>query len=315
MLYKFYRNLLALKNLHLTFSSRKIHFEGTEWDSSDDEDDAPVLPKTKQTKVKSAMSKGKKVVKYDGGKQAEEHDDDDEKNLVLYVGHLPKDFEEIDLRRFLTQFGKVYNCRLARKIETGQPKGFAFVRFGDDETARIACETLHGYFLEKQRLVCQLRPSHPGMFFDTDKNIDNRRKKTQLEARQRNKNLSNSEKLKEITSRLVSREMKKRDRLKALGIDYDFPGFKSNQADFEKEYVPEEEPEQEEAEEEVQDETPKKKRRKESMDSTTSEGSASKKKKKKKKRKDSIDSVGSTGSEKSKKDKKKKTKKKRSSSE
>ena len=223
------------------------------------------------------------------------------------MGHLPKDFEEIDLRRFLTQFGKVYNCRLARKIETGQPKGFAFVRFGDDETARIACETLHGYFLEKQRLVCQLRPSHPGMFYDTDKNIDNRKKKTQLEARQRNKNLSNSEKLKEITSRLVSREMKKRDRLKALGIDYDFPGFKSNQADFEKEYVPEEEPEQEE---EVEDDTPKKKRRKESMDSTTIEGSASKKKKKK--RKDSIGSVGSAGSEKS---KKKKTKKKRSSSE
>jgi len=294
--------------------------KATEWDSSDDEEETPIVQK-KQTKVKSSKStKGKKVVKYDGGKQADENDDDDEnRNLVLYVGHLPKDFEEIDLRRFLTQFGKVYNCRVARKIESGQPKGYAFVRFGDDETARIACETLHGYFLEKQRLVCQLRPSHAGMFFDTVKNIDARNKKTQLEARQRNKNLANSEKLKEITSRLVSREMKKRDRLKALGIDYDFPGFKSNQTDYEKEYVPEE---KEEAEEEVEEETPKKKRRKESMDSTTSEGSASKKKKKKKKRKDSIDSLGSTASskvddeapsKKSKKDKKKK--KKRTSSE
>merc|ERR1712070_352993 len=242
-----------------------------------DEEESPVVPK-KQTKVKSSKStKGKKVGKYDGGKQADENDDDDEdRNLVLYVGHLPKDFEEIDLRRFLTQFGKVYNCRIARKIESGQPKGYAFVRFGDDETARIACETLHGYFLEKQRLVCQLRPSHAGMFFDTVKNIDARNKKTQLEARQRNKNLANSEKLKEITSRLVSREMKKRDRLKALGIDYDFPGFKSNQTDYEKEYVPEE---KEEAEEEVEEETPKKK-------------------KKKKKRKDSIDSSGSTASSK-----------------
>lgn len=304
---------------------KKIPNGSNEWDSSDDEDDAPVVPKMKQTKEKPStkLSKGKKATKYDGRKQTYDDDDDEEKNLVLYVGHLPKDFEEIDLRRFLSQFGKVYNCRIARKIESGQPKGYAFVRFGDDETVRIACDTLHGYFLEKQRLVCQLRPSHPGMFFDTGKNIDERKKKTQLEAKQRNRNLANSEKLKAITSRLVSREMKKRDRLKALGIDYDFPGYKSNQTDFENEFVPQEEEDQPEAEE-----TPKKKRRKESMDSTksmestTSEGSASKKKKKKKKRKDSIDSVASsssktddeqandTPSKRSKKEKKKKSKKK-----
>ena len=41
----------------------KIHFSGPEWDSSDEEDDAPVVPKT-QTKVKSTKpSKGKKTVK------------------------------------------------------------------------------------------------------------------------------------------------------------------------------------------------------------------------------------------------------------
>lgn len=293
---------------------KKIPNGSNEWDSSDEEDDAPVVPK-RQTKVKSTKSsKGGKTVKYDGKIQTREHDDDDdneEKNLVLYVGHIPKDFEEIDLRRFLSQFGKVYNCRVARKVETGQPKGFAFVRFGDDETAKIACDTLHGYFLEKQRLVCQLRPSHPGMFFDTGKNIDDRKKKTQLEAKKRNRNLANSEKLKEITSRLVSREMKKRDRLKALGIDYDFPGYKTNQADFENEFVPGEEVDEAEA-----DESSKKKRRKESMNSTTSEGSATKKKKEKKK--DSIDSRSKTEDDgandtPSKKEKKKKTKKKRSS--
>lgn len=270
----------------------------------------------KQTKVKTGKSsKGKKVVKYDAGNQNDEGDNDEEKNLVLYIGHLPKDFEEIDLRRFLTQFGKVYNCRMARKVETGKPKGYAFVRFGDDETAKIVCETLHGYFLEKQRLICQLRPSHPGMFFDTDANMEKRKKSKELEAKQRNRNLGNSEKLKAITSRLVSREMKKRERLAALGIDYDFPGYKSNQADFEEEFIPVEETK---ADEEENDGSAKKKRRKESMDSTksmestNSEGSATKeKKKKKKKRKDSIDSIASdnSSSKKSKKEKKKKSKK------
>lgn len=263
-----------------------IEYVGPEWDSSDEEDNAPETGKQqkKAKKATKSSSKGKKAPKYDTGKNDNGSDnDDDEKNLVLYIGHLPKDFEEIDLRRFLSQFGKVYNCRVARKVETGNPKGFAFVRFGDNETAKIVCETLHGYFLEKQRLVCQLRPSHPGMFFDTDEIMSKRHKKIQLETLQRNKNLANSEKCKEITSRLVMREMKKRERLKALGIDFDFPGYKTNRADFDEEFVPEEEidtPETEEAE--VNDGGgAKKKRRKESMDSTLSEGSAGKDKKKK----------------------------------
>merc|ERR1712166_380362 len=185
------------------------------------------------------MGSTKKGIKYD--KKPSGGDNENEENdLALYIGHLPKEFEELDLRRFLSQFGKVYNCRVARKIETGKTKGFAFVRFGDDEVTQIACETLHGYFLEKQRLFCQVRPAHPGMFFDTDKMIDKRQKKLALETKQRNNNLANSDKLKAITSKLVTREMKKRERLAALGVDYDFPGYKSNQTDFEEQFVPEE---------------------------------------------------------------------------
>ena len=268
--------------------TQTIENEGAEWDSSDDEDDEPVAEK-QQTETKSTKSsKGKKVVKYDSGKN-EDNKIDEERDLVLYIGHLPKDFAELDLRRFLSQFGKVYNCRLARKIETGNPKGFAFVRFGNQETAQIACETLHGYFLEKQRLVCQLRPSHAGMFFDTDKAIDKRKTSIQLETKQRNRNLGNSEKLKEITSRLVDREMKKRERLAALGIDYDFPGYKSNKVDFEEQFVPEEEAEVDEKDNVGV--SPTKKRRKESIDSTHSKGSSTKDKKKKR---DSIDSITSS---------------------
>lgn len=293
---------------------KNIPVNEPEWDSSDEEDDAPAVA-SKQTKAKSTTtSKGKKVIKYDALKQSNEGDNDGKENLVLYIGHFPKDFEELDLRRFLSQFGKVHNCRVARKIETGKPKGYGFVKFGDDETAKIACETLHGYFLEKQRLVCQLRPSHAGMFFDTAKNVDKRKKKIQLEARQRNRNLANSEKLKEITSRLLTREMKKRERLAALGIDYDFPGYKSNRDDFEEEFVPEEGKidEAKVVEEDKDGSAKKKKRRKESMDSTHSEGSATKDKKKKNRK--SIDSVASSSKDDDTPSKKKKTKKRRSSS-
>jgi nucleolar protein 15 len=273
---------------------------GPEWDSSDEEDNEPatkssslVVKKTtkKQPTSKSSSSKSAKSskagTKYDDKKGKKDDDDDnEEKDLVLYVGHLPKDFEEIDLRRFLTQFGKVYNCRVARKIETGKSKGFAFIRFGDDEVTQIACETLHGYFLEKQRLVCQVRPAHPGMFFDTDKMIDKRQKKLTLETKQRNNNLANSDKLKAITSKLVTREMKKRERLEALGIDYDFPGYKSNQTDFEEQFVPKEDIDTAaDVNKEDNGSAKKTKRRKDSIGSQGSASSAEKKKK----RKNSID--------------------------
>jgi len=272
---------------------------GSEWDSSDEEDDAPVAVSKQQTKTKvQKSSKGKKIIKYDGGKQGEEGENEQEKGLVLYIGHLPKDFEEIDLRRFISQFGKVYNCRVARKIETGQTKGYAFVRFGDDETAKIVCETLHGYFLEKQRLDCRLRPSHPGMFFDTAKIIKKRKNERELEVKQRNRNLANSEKLKAITSRLVNREMKKRERLEAIGVDYDFPGYKTNRADFEEEFIAEEEDQQTKVKDEENDGGAKKKRRKEAMDSTNSRESPTKKNKKERKKRNSVDSVASSSSKK-----------------
>ena len=59
------------------------------------------------------------MIKYDDKKENDK-DNGREKDLVLYIGHLPKDFEEIDLRRFLSQFGNVCNCRVARKIQTGK---------------------------------------------------------------------------------------------------------------------------------------------------------------------------------------------------
>lgn len=279
----------------------------SKWDSSDEEDDDLKLKKDSigNSKNKSNMNKNKSkstkksktVIKYDGKKSnRDDNNDDNKRDLVLYIGHLPKEFEEIDLRRFLAQFGKVYNCRVARKIETGRPKGFAFAKFEDNEVTQIACETLHGYFLEKQRLVCQVRPSHPGMFFDTDKMIDLRHKKFQLETKQRSRNLANSEKLKAITSRLVIRELKKKERLKALGIDYDFPGYKSNRTDFEDHISPEEDIDTAKVDEEEdgvaankdENHTPQSKRKTKSSDDYGS----SKKKGNTKQQKDTTDSKG-----------------------
>jgi nucleolar protein 15 len=262
---------------------------GPEWDSSDEEGATPVaVTKTsagdKKAKRKAVDKKNKSSKTQPPQLQVEEENLEDnnsntrenDKDLVLYIGHLPKEFEEQDLMSFVSQFGKVHNCRVSRKLETGNSKGYAFVRFGDPEVCQIVCDTLHGYFLGRQRLVCQVRPASRGMFYNTETVIQQRKQQRALKQKQRNRNLASAEKLKEITARLVSREQKKRKQLAEMGIEYDFPGYKCNQEALQVELE--------------EDDSNTKKERKRS-DSVGSDGSSSKKNKKK--RKESIDSVGS----------------------
>lgn len=221
-----------------------------------------------------------------------------EKPTVIYVGHLPVELEERDVRTFLTQFGDVVHSRISRSISTGHSRGYGFFQFADPEVAKIVAETLQGYFLGKKRLVCHLidKPDD-GLFFDTDRLVAQRKNDLQVERKRRRENLGNASKMKEITTRLVQREKKKRKKLQDLGIDYDFPGYEGSlKAQTDKENS--EEPEL------STPKSDKKKKQKKRSDSVSSMGSAnsSSSATKKSKRKDSIGSVGSSGSKSKRKD-------------
>jgi nucleolar protein 15 len=210
---------------------------GPEWDSSD-EDEEIVNKSTIEDEKKGgkASAKSTKVASEKGGsnkslllKKKSTTTAADNDHSVLYIGHIPKELDEQDLITFLSQFGKVVNCRLARKIETGNPKGYAFVKFDDTEVAQIATETLHGYFLGKQRLVCHLRSWNEKMFYDTDQAIVKHKHKVAVARQRHEKKLSTVVGLKAITTNLLLREQQKREKLAALGVDYDFPGYSSCQ--------------------------------------------------------------------------------------
>lgn len=185
--------------------------DGPDWDSEDDdglqksaEEDA-ALAKTK--KGKAAGKHGKKGRNKPG--------------TVLYLGHLPPNFEEQEIWKFLQQFGKVLHVRLARSKKTGGGKGYGFVEMQRPDVANIVADTLSGYILFGQkRLVCHVIPPekvHRRLFF--------------AHAPRAKKEVSRVlalEKIKDITTRLISRERKKRETLKELGIDYDFPGYEAS---------------------------------------------------------------------------------------
>ncbi len=64
--------------------------------------------------------------------------------MKLYVGNLPYNASEDDLRNLFSQHGSVDSVAIITDRDTGRSKGFGFVEFGNDEEAKNAIQALSG---------------------------------------------------------------------------------------------------------------------------------------------------------------------------
>lgn len=64
--------------------------------------------------------------------------------MRLYVGGLPYQTNEQDLRELFGQVGEVTEASVITDRDTGRSKGFAFVEMSNDQEARTAIEKLNG---------------------------------------------------------------------------------------------------------------------------------------------------------------------------
>lgn len=71
---------------------------------------------------------------------------------VVFVGNIPYQASEKELRDACEEIGPVVSLRVATDKDTGRPRGFAFCEYLDDETARSACRNLHGHPLHGRAL-------------------------------------------------------------------------------------------------------------------------------------------------------------------
>ena len=140
---------------------------------------------------------------------------------VIYIGHLPKHCEERELIGFLKQFGTLTQLRLCRSQKTGGSKVYCFAKFQDADVAAIVAETLNGYLLSQKKLISHvLAPDqiHKKLFGSSTRTVYQKNSTKRQGPR-------SIEKMEEISRRLVEREEEKRKKLKAIGIDYQFPGY------------------------------------------------------------------------------------------
>ena len=62
----------------------------------------------------------------------------------LYVGNLPFDITEDDLRNMLSEHGPVNEIAVVMDKFTGRARGFAFATMNSQEAARAAIQALNG---------------------------------------------------------------------------------------------------------------------------------------------------------------------------
>ncbi|MBI4054876.1 MAG: RNA-binding protein [Elusimicrobia bacterium] len=71
----------------------------------------------------------------------------------LYVGSLPFDVTEDQLRSMFTACGQVANAKLITDKYSGQSKGFGFVEMSSDEEAQAAIQKLNGSTVGTRSIV------------------------------------------------------------------------------------------------------------------------------------------------------------------
>eukprot|EP01040_Poterioochromonas_malhamensis_P019295 gene19295-22760_t len=201
--------------------------------TSEEEGEITVSSKAKLNSSLRPVS-GSKADKKKGGKEKKTAE-----SSIVYLGHIPRGFEEEEIEGFFSQFGEVKRIKVFRNVKTNNIRGYAFIEFQSPEVAEVAAEAIDGYFLNDRKLVCHVIPRekiHRGMFarpevtllndlllaYDVDLD-DDEEDDSEIPAEQFTPE-SAERKLKQYQEQ----QQKKQDKLKKLGYDFELPSLNVN---------------------------------------------------------------------------------------
>ena len=145
---------------------------------------------------------------------------------VIYVGHLPWGFLDDNLKKYFSQFGNITRIISPKSSKTGRSVGYAFIEFEDEETARIAAKTMNNYILFEKILKCSFvedKKKYDRIFLKWKKKFEfKERYKIQCEKMKK----KNKEEIKTMIQGLLDREEQRREKMKELGIKYEYKASK-----------------------------------------------------------------------------------------
>lgn len=83
--------------------------------------------------------------------------------MNIYVGNLPWEIQEEDLRKSFEEFGQVASATIIKDKFTNKPRGFGFVEMPEKEEAAAAIKALNGKELKGRPMkVNEAKPKTEG---------------------------------------------------------------------------------------------------------------------------------------------------------
>ncbi|HWW62483.1 MAG TPA: RNA-binding protein, partial [Thermoanaerobaculia bacterium] len=76
--------------------------------------------------------------------------------MRIYIGNLPSSITDAQLRELALPFGKPQSANIARRLGSGESKGFGFIEYATDAEARAAISGLDGKVVQGQALTARL---------------------------------------------------------------------------------------------------------------------------------------------------------------
>ncbi|XP_053603385.1 MKI67 FHA domain-interacting nucleolar phosphoprotein-like [Plodia interpunctella] len=144
---------------------------------------------------------------------------------LVYLAHVPHGFYENEMTQYFKQFGMVTNVRVIRSKRTGNSKGYAFVEFKEPTVAQIVAETMNNYLMGKRLLKAAYIPPEKQRPYAMRKKWNpthNPGRDAMIKQKKAyNADKNDSQDLK-IARKTLSNINKTKEKLRALGIDYDF---------------------------------------------------------------------------------------------
>lgn len=74
-------------------------------------------------------------------------------NKKLYVGNLPYTIDKDGLMSLFSEFGDIVDCVVITDKYTKRSKGFGFVEFADEASAKKAIEAMHEKDVEGRKMI------------------------------------------------------------------------------------------------------------------------------------------------------------------
>jgi len=132
------------------------------------------------------------------------------------------------MKSYFSQFGEVSRLRLSRNKKTGKTKHYAFIEFADQDVSVIVQETMNNYLIDGHLLQVRVVPAekvHSNLWIGANRKF----RKVPNDRKERVKHDGDKTvgQRKAVEKKLLKRQEERREKLKEMGIDYEFEGYVS----------------------------------------------------------------------------------------